>query len=89
MGIGLTKCDPYNLPTACKDWTTGQLDDMKNLLSIQHTISGLGISICVFWKVLCPLWKYKDIPGEFVKKNNVKRQPEYKDLILFQVKDGN
>ena len=27
--------------------------------------------------------------GEFVKNNNVKRQPEYKDLILFQVKDGN
>ena len=26
--------------------------------------------------------------GEFVKKNNVKRQPVYKDLILFQVKDG-
>ena len=27
--------------------------------------------------------------GEFFKKNNVKRQPEYKDLILFQIKDGN
>ena len=27
--------------------------------------------------------------GEFVKKNNVKRQPEYKDFILIQVKDGN
>ena len=27
--------------------------------------------------------------GEFVKNNNVKRQPEYKDLILFQIKDGN
>ena len=24
-----------------------------------------------------------DSAGEFVKKNNVKRQPEYKDLILF------
>ena len=29
--------------------------------------------------------------GEFVKKNNVKRQQEYANLILFQVKlkDGN
>ena len=27
--------------------------------------------------------------GEFVKNNNVKRQPEYKDLILIQIKDGN
>ena len=27
--------------------------------------------------------------SEFVKNNNVKWQPEYKDLILFQVKDGN
>ena len=27
--------------------------------------------------------------GEFVYKNNVKRQPECKNLILFQVKDGN
>ena len=27
--------------------------------------------------------------GEFVKKNNVKRQQEYDNLILFQVKDGN
>ena len=27
--------------------------------------------------------------GEFVKNNNVKRQPECKDLILIQVKDGN
>ena len=27
--------------------------------------------------------------SEFVKKNNVIRQPEYKALILFQVKDGN
>ena len=32
---------------------------------------------------------FKVDKGEFVKKNNVKRQPEYKDLILFQVKDGN
>ena len=62
MGIGLSKCDPYNRNTACKDWTIGQLDDMKNLLSVHYTISGLGISICVYWKVLCPLWKYKDLP---------------------------
>ena len=27
--------------------------------------------------------------GEFVKKNNVKRQQEYEKLILFQCKDGN
>ena len=27
--------------------------------------------------------------GDFVKNNNVKRQPEYKDFILFQFKDGN
>ena len=27
--------------------------------------------------------------GEFVKKNNVKRQPEYDNLFLFQNKDGN
>jgi hypothetical protein len=27
--------------------------------------------------------------GEFVKNNNVETQPEYKDLILIQVKDGN
>ena len=27
--------------------------------------------------------------GEFVKKNNVKRQQEYENLILFQCKDGN
>ena len=27
--------------------------------------------------------------GEFVKNNNVKRQPEYKDSILIQIKDGN
>ena len=37
------------------------------------------------------LWKKGTPDGhdsEFVKKNNVKRQPEYKDLTLFQVKDG-
>jgi hypothetical protein len=27
--------------------------------------------------------------GEFVKKNNVKRQQEYEQIILFQIKDGN
>ena len=27
--------------------------------------------------------------GEFVKKNNVKRQEEYEKLISFQSKDGN
>ena len=33
--------------------------------------------------------RFHSLCGEFVRNNNVKRQPEYKDLILFQVKDGN
>ena len=37
----------------------------------------------------CVNSKYCSECGEFVKNNNVQRQPEYKDLILFQVKDGN
>ena len=31
----------------------------------------------------------QSLDGEFVKKNNVKRQQEYDNLILFQLKDGN
>ena len=31
----------------------------------------------------------EELNGEFKKKNNVKRQPDYKDLTVFQVKDGN
>ena len=35
------------------------------------------------------LTRYTETNGEFVINNNVKWQPEYKNLILFQVKDGN
>ena len=37
------------------------------------------------------MWNFTSKEGEFVKNNNVKRQQEYANLILFQIKlkDGN
>ena len=59
VGIGIFKCDPHS-NTPCKNWTSGPIDDLENLLSVHNTISGFGISICIILKVLSPLLKYME-----------------------------
>ena len=60
VGIGIFKCDPHSNTQNCQNWTSGPIDDLDNLLSIHNTISGFGISICIFLKVLSPLLKYME-----------------------------
>ena len=57
-GIGLFNCKTADGEYFCTWWDPEALDSLTNLVSIHDTIAVLWILVCVYWKILFPLYEF-------------------------------
>ena len=57
IGIGIECFKNYG---DCNKWNTEELDTMKNVVSIHDIFAGIWVFGCVLWKILIPLWSYRE-----------------------------
>ena len=57
-GIGLFNCKTTDGEYFCIWWDPEALDSLTNLVSIHDTIAGIWVFVCVYWKILFPLYDF-------------------------------
>ena len=63
-GIGLFNCKTTDGEYFCIWWDPEALDSLTNLVSIHDTIAGIWVFVCVYWKILFPLYDFIGIRFE-------------------------